>query len=144
MLGLIVVAAVSHMKSSDEWPKLFWLWANDEDPVTPVWAMGRSRWWSNYKWFALRNAVANHKYLLKDEGEYQQWGYTGEMESRPVIEAGLTRVVRWRQRGWQFSYRMIEILSNTEYRERYIGWKIGSSVPGLGFALQNRKGKIGN
>lgn len=42
------------------WPKLFWLWSNDEDGVDPP---GYGTRWKMFVWTALRNSVNNLRFV---------------------------------------------------------------------------------
>lgn len=97
-------------------------------------------WW----WFAVRNPVNNLRFFFKDrEPTYEGW--PGDpMEAGDLLEKGVRKASRWAYSGPFAGYRRVWLNNNTEYSELWIGWKVGSPVPGLGFATQFRyKRKIG-
>jgi hypothetical protein len=99
------------------------------------------RWW----WFTVRNPLNNMRFLVSDEGEFGTDGWSGKsMEAHDLLEAGVGVATRWNYRGAFAGYRRVWINSSSTYSEIWIGWKVGSVVPGLGFATQLRlKRKIG-
>ena len=124
------------------WPDWTNVWQNNEirgSDQELQW-----NWKERFQFMALRNGANNMRFWFKQPVTYKSWGYDGEMESQPMKDAGIQITERWRQVGWMFSYRRLWLINNYQYREFYVGWKIGSSVPGMGFTLQNRKGTIGN
>ncbi len=146
LIGLFTVAAWC-WEYPMLWPKWMWLWNNEEDMalLVPSWFKpDKPRWLRVWLYYAIRNPVNNLRYLFKDTNSFLQWGYSGVLESKDMVELGVGEASRWRQSGWKFSYRKLSILNSEKYREFFIGWKIGMGVPGCGFTLQFRKGRIGN
>ena len=60
------------------------------------------------------------------------------MEAPDMIRFGDRFFWRWRWSGWKDGFRCVWVYSEKRYGEFYIGFKLGSSVPGLGFALRFR------
>jgi len=120
----------------------------------------KSRWFLTWWWYAIRNPVEGWKKVFKHPErftEFNRWetvhGASNSprppvepMESLPMLEAGITKWVRWRRSGWRLSYRKLVVppTGEPQYREIYFGWKLGTSPPDLDFAMQYRKGRIGN
>jgi hypothetical protein len=99
------------------------------------------RWW----WFAVRNPVNNMRFLFDDDEPFDRYGWQGDsMEAHDLIEAGVTSASLWRRRGLLAGYRRVWLNKDGTYGEIWFGWKVGSIVPGLGFATQFRpKNEIG-
>jgi len=100
------------------------------------------RWW----WFCIRNAANNLRFLFDDSKPFKTVGWQEEvMEAGTLISAGVKSASRWRYRGLMAGYRRIWLNKDGEtYGELWVGWKVGSRVPGLGFTTQLRlKAKIG-
>lgn len=131
-------------------PKVFFLWDNKEEGLPDYWIRAAEnkhivaktfpKWW----WFANRNPVNGMRYIFKDR-EATYVGWPGEpMEANDLIEAGVTEASRWAYNGAFAGYRTVKLEGNDEYSEFWIGWKVGSRVPGMGLTLQRRKNrKIG-
>lgn len=123
-------------------PKLFWLYGNDEpgfrnEDFDSIWALLWDRW--------VRNPVGNLKYLLEkmvgDPNEFNQWGVPRhERGTTDPMEAGDTVKWRIRQKGLLTSARVTwgEPNNSKGKNEVYFGFKLGSSVPGIGFTTQVR------
>lgn len=161
LLGLIVVPialATQHMtlgKSDlDHWPDFAWLWGNDEEGC-PDWWLKRAeqewftRYWPRFWWYAVRNPVNNWRFLFKDVplescGLETNWSAEQPMEAPWMLRAGRQMAYRWVWNSWWAGYRRVWLHGPDKYSEVWIGWKLGSKVPGLGFALQFRyKRKVG-
>ena len=56
-----------------------------------------------------------------------------------MIAAGVTRAYRWSYNGLFAGYRVVWLEDDGTYSERWFGWKVGSTVDGMGFAIQNRR-----
>ncbi len=162
IVGALVVIPLAMWWHPDKWPKLIWLWNNDEEYV-PAWVYPKwSEPFRRYYWYAYRNPFNNLRFVKflkeineKDIVEYRRSvgsgmrtvKYEGSLESLPMKRAGVWRVERWMQAGWRFSFRRVAIrLNEPKYHERYIGWKLAQNIEkkGLGFALQNRESDIGS
>jgi hypothetical protein len=77
--------------------------------------------------------------LFEDTSEYHEDGWTSNaMEAADLIAAGKKVARRWRWTGWKAGYRRVWLTGATTYSEFWVGWKLGSSVPGLGFTVQAR------
>jgi len=148
LLGLVAVPLMLAIHDVDgKWPSRgdwLWLWGNDEEGCPDWWLrMAETkggfiarvpRWW----WFAVRNPVGNHRFLLRDrEAAYSGNWATRDMEAQDLIRAGITSAWRWAYNGVFAGYRKVWLSGDT-YSEFWIGWKVGSRVPGMGFALQWR------
>ncbi len=99
------------------------------------------RWW----WFVVRNPLNNMRFLFNDDESFEIEGWQeNSMEAHDLLEAGLAYASRWSYRGAFAGYRRVWINSSSKYSEIWFGWKVGSIVPGMGFATQVRlKRKIG-
>lgn len=99
------------------------------------------RWW----WFTVRNPLNNMRFLFSDADEFETDGWSEKsMEAHDLLNYGVAVATRWNYRGAFAGYRRVWINSSDTYSEIWIGWKVGSVVPGLGFATQLRlKRKIG-
>jgi hypothetical protein len=157
LLGLFIVpVSLWYFNSHNRWPKVFWLWYNDQE--------GCPDWWFKYAdrkggliakipefwWFAIRNPVNNFRYLFHDYpkevlGWETNWDSEGVMEALQMLAAGQAMAYRWVWYGWKAGYRRVWLNSSGRYSEIWFGWKLGSDVPGLGFTWQIRlKRPIGN
>jgi hypothetical protein len=100
------------------------------------------RWW----WFCIRNSTNNFRYLFDDTKPFKTIGWQDDvMEAHTLIAAGVKSASRWRYRGLLAGYRKVWLNDDGEtYGELWVGWKVGSKVPGLGFTTQlRRKATIG-
>jgi hypothetical protein len=138
LIGLILVPVGLALR---RWPRVLWLWGNREHPVSPLAGV------SNYRWLAIRNPVNNSRFIFKDREPtiLGNWSDArGPMEAAQIIEAGYGVAWRWSYSGPFAGYRRVWINSSGKYSEFWIGWKVGSAVPGMGFTLQLRlKREIG-
>ena len=149
-LGLFVVPFAIWL----DWPKVFWLWHNQEG--VPGWWLRRSllhwhtRYWPHWWWYAIRNPVNNARFIFADPGDVNiktNWlaDEPISMEAPEMVEAGQRMAYMWRWSGPFASYRRVWItkwpgllLPSGNYSEIWFGWKVGSSVPGMGFTMQVR------
>jgi len=142
--GLVLVPfALGYEKLFKRWPKLLWLWGNDEEGC-PDWWLNMDKpkvkdvfpcWW----WYAIRNPVNNMRFLFDDDKPFHTYGWIQEsMEAHDLLEQKVRKAWRWRFRGVLCGYRRVWLNDNGHYSEFWIGWKVGSKVPGLGFATQLR------
>jgi len=93
------------------------------------------RWW----WFSIRNPINNMRFLFDDNKDFDSYGWQGDsMEAHDLIAAGVTSASLWRRRGLLAGYRRVWLNDDGTYSEIWFGWKVGSVVPGLGFATQLR------
>lgn len=140
-LGLLVVAVAVECfgRQSSDWPKFFWVWGNDEEGC-PDWWDG-SAWW----WYAIRNPVNNTRFIFEEPTEMTgQTNAPGGLEAHQLIAQEIDYGYRWMFAGWMSGYRSVWLNGNDKYSEFWIGWKLGSTVPGVGFTLQyRRKREIG-
>ena len=99
------------------------------------------RWW----WFSIRNPLNNMRFLFDDDKDFDRYGWQEDsMEAHDLIAAGVTSASLWRRRGLLAGYRRVWLNDDGTYSEIWFGWKVGSIVPGLGFATQVRlKREIG-
>jgi len=99
------------------------------------------RWW----WYSIRNPLNNMRFLFDDDKEFNIEGWQQpSMEAHDLIIADITSASRWSYRGTFAGYRRVWLNDDGTYSEIWFGWKVGSTVPGMGFATQVRlKRKIG-
>lgn len=156
LIGLpVTYLMVKRDHQSSHWPKWAWLWGNDEEGY-PVWAAQRNI--EPWHWYAIRNPVNNLRYVFKDREANWSGNWTSEvMEARELLENNTDKAYRWAWNGLFAGFRIVwlngywEQMINGEldcgadsYNEFWIGWKVGSTVPGMGFTLQLRlKREIG-
>jgi len=149
LLGLFVIPiALLFDKESTNWPKLFWLWGNQENVPTwwfnyvlnaPFYKAVFYRWW----WYAIRNPVNNAQFIFDDPGEVNvktNWSIAKGMEAPQMIKADQRMAYMWRWSGPFASYRRVWLngFQMDSYSEIWFGWKVGSTVPGMGFTMQVR------
>lgn len=165
-LALLTQRMTLDKADPDHWPDLFWLWGNDEEGCPDWWhtkaangEAGRvAEWFPQFWWYAIRNPVNNFRYLFTDValehcGIYSNWSTRNPMEAAWLIRAEQQMAFRWVWNSWWAGYRRVWITTyekdvtflgwtllkaGTYYSEVWIGWKLGSIVPGLGFAMQVR------
>lgn len=142
LVGLVAVPLSLLGDGRKRTPKMFWLWGNDEpgfrnEDFDSVWALLWDR--------VGRNPVGNSKYLLEkifgDPDEFNQWGVAKHEKGTPdPMEAGDKIQWRARQKGLLTSARITwgKPDNSKGKNEVYFGFKLGSSVPGIGFATQVR------
>ena len=158
LIGIPIVAWYAR-DSMDTWPRWTWLWQNDGDATDPK--LGASighdvpRWyykkygpegegWSQYRlrfmYMAIRNPVNNHRFLFEDKSTWDTSGdpEAFDTEGIDLLNRGLAHTSGWRWSGPFAGYRRIWLKGVEQYSEFYIGWKLGSAVPGLGFTFQLR------
>lgn len=163
LLGLIVVPLgllMQHMSlnrsepDKGHWPTVLWLWGNDEEWVPAWWLYdAREHWYTRYVprfwWLAIRNPVNNFRFLFEDREANRETDWDLEhlgvpMEAPHMINAGYRSAYEWAWSGPYAGYRRVWLQGEDTYSELWIGWKVGSSVPGLGFTTQlRRKREIG-
>lgn len=93
-----------------------------------------------FKYMALRNPVNNHRFIFDDVESFNTLGdpEAFDTESADLERRGLRSASGWRYAGFFAGYRRIWLTGRGKYSEFYIGWKVGSRVPGFGFTLQIR------
>lgn len=156
LLGLFVIPIALQF---ERWPKLFWLWNNQEG--VPQWWVNNSqnkwytRYWHRWWWYAIRNPVNNAQFIFEDPGNVHvatNWFVDYGMEAPNLIKTGQRMAYMWRWSGPFASYRRVWLtdaemqgtvninrkLVATKYSEIWFGWKVGSTVPGMGFTMQVR------
>lgn len=138
-------------------PKLFFLYDNKEEGCPDWWFKYIERQVPNgagekfvqfmrekfprFWWFAVRNNVNGFRYIFKDrEAKFDGW-QSKNMEAHDLIEAGVTEARRWAYSGAFAGYRKVTLESDNKYSEVWFGWKVGSDVEGMGFAMQRRKNR---
>lgn len=149
VLAVIGLLTVWIALKFDTWPRLLWIWGNDEG-IPKEWY---DREWH---WYAIRNPVNNMRYLLKDRPAKVITRYSNGnvrtvnagMEPSYLISVGAIWAARWAWSGPFAGYRRVWLgpefvdlgdgVRFKTYSEIWIGWKIGSGVPGLGFTFQLR------
>lgn len=150
ILGLIAVPIALLFS---RWPKILWLWGNDEEGCPMWWDIiasagteGRiAQRFPCFWWYAIRNPVNNARYIFKDrEANISGNWVQSSMEAQDMIDHYRDDVHQWRWSGPFAGYRRVWLTEAGKYSEFWIGWKVGSTVPGMGFTLQYRRNrKIG-
>jgi hypothetical protein len=164
VLGLITVpiGLLVSRGMAASWPKVLWLWLNDEDGLCPIWWLDRvealdpgsaptwyekANQWLQQKlprfyWLAIRNPVNNHRFLFTDPEQYGvrgNWSLDEPMEAKQMLAKNQRMAHMYRWAGWKSGYRRVWINDNNHYSELWIGFKLGSDVPGCGFTVQYRR-----
>jgi len=140
------------------WPRIFWLWGNNEEWV-PLWWFDQAeqrgavvRAFPRFWWLAIRNPVGNVRYLFSDRVPNIDTNWRLPlilpMEAAQLLEHKQRMAYRWAWAGPFAGYRRVWLnnirvsldgdYQAKSYSEFWIGWKLGSKVPGLGFTLQLR------
>lgn len=132
-LPMVWIAISIWGRQSKDWPRLFWLWGNDEEGY-PSWSPVGALWW-----YAVRNPIGNFRFLFKDrEAHIQGWG-PQSMEAKDLLLHETKVAKRWAWNGPFAGYRRVWLSKDLhKYSEIWVGWKIGSTVPGMGFTAQVR------
>ena len=146
---------ISREKNNRDVPKWF-PWGNFKEgcpdwwltlcakPVTSAgarkWRDQSRQWFPRFWWFVVRNPVNNSRYWFKDRVAKldTNWDHGTPMEAQQMLDANVERAYRWAYSGVFAGYRVVWIEEGT-YSERWFGWKVGSTVDGMGFATQNRR-----
>ena len=142
----IPIAIATRGPQSKDWPFLFWLWGNNEEGCPDWWYRmaekkgGIRAKFPTFWWYAVRNNVNNMRFIFKDR-EAKIEGWEGPMEAQNLIDAGVTKATRWAYSGPFAGYRRVWLTKDGKYGEFWIGWKVGSTVPGMGFNLQLRRNR---
>lgn len=145
LLGAIFfvpVALLLYGGDSGAWPYWpFHPFGNDDRPA-PDWWVKKHHFWSNWWWFAVRNPVSNTHWWFRDRPAtfYGTW-HAKAMEPRDLLAQGKTKATRWAVNGFFAGYKVVWIVDATHYGEFWIAWKVGSDVPGMGFAMQLRRNR---
>jgi len=157
ILGVPIVAWYAR-DAMDTWPRWTWIWQNDGDASDPKlgasghdvpwWyykkygpeGEGWSPWRLRFAYMAIRNPVNNHRFLFED---VTSWRVSGDArafdtEGSDLVRLGIHSAAGWRYTGWIAGFKRTWLNSSSKYSEFYIGWKVGSGVPGLGFTFQLR------
>lgn len=159
LIGIPLIAVLSFWPMR-KWPRWTWIWQNDGDAV--VWELGAMRpphdvprWyyekygpkgegWSAYRlrfaYMAIRNPVNNHRFLFTEPESFNTSGDPAafDTEGFDLEKRGIRSASGWRWSGFFAGYKRTWLKGPGKYSEFYIGWKVGSAVPGLGFTLQTR------
>jgi hypothetical protein len=141
-LGLIMVP-ICLATTGGDFTGMFWLWGNDEEHYPDWWAEeADERWYTSifprFWWYAIRNPVNNLRFIFKDrEANIVGWG-PQSMEATDLITHKVRSASRWAYNGPFAGYRRIWLNGDNRYSEIWFGWKVGSSVPGMGFTAQVR------
>ena len=153
LLGLVAVPLALGISGGrhKDWPDMFWIWGNDESKGTPDWWLNNAankwftRYWPRFWWYAIRNPVNNHRFIFEDRSPKVSGSFPKEfgssMEAHELMAHNYRRAERWSWRGPFASYRRVWLEDDDHYSEFWIGWKIGSPVPGMGFTVQWRKNR---
>jgi hypothetical protein len=148
LMGLIAVPVALLFP---RWPKLLWLWGNDEDDPRVdermQWWRDKAaasknpirRWFPNFYWYTVRNPFNNMRYIFKDrEATFSGSWKQAAMNARNLKNKNVSFAYRWAHSGPFAGYRAVWLHDNNKWSEIWIGWKIGSGTPGLGFTSQFR------
>lgn len=181
LLGLVIVPVALALwrwsQAAGEpvtwWPGLFFLWGNDSiewaAEGVPDWWLKRAaagtegrvaRWFPRWWWYAIRNPVANSRYIFSERDTYRFSGnwHQADMEPATLVQLSGARAgdsrYRWAWSGFFVGFRWVKIetlrpvFENSPageivgtYSEFWLGWKVGSEVPGMGFAMQWRRNR---
>lgn len=152
ILGLITVPLAIQFSGGkhEDWPDIFWIWGNEKG--VPEWWLMLSqsenivaRTFPNWWWYAIRNPVNNARFIFKDRPPNISGNWVPiSMEVRDMLTTGRGMAYRWSYNGPFAGFRRVWINSSDKYSEVWFGWKLGSTVPGLGFTMQVRlRRKIG-
>ena len=131
-------------KPMKDWPRWTWLWQNDEDEGDLGWYVKRfselSPWMRRFRYMAFRNPVNNHRFLFTEPESFNSSGdpLAFDMEGFDLVQRGIQSSSGWRWSGKFGGYKRTWLNGPDKYSEFYIGWKVGSAVPGLGFTFQLR------
>ena len=148
IIGLVVIPfALVYERFTKEWPRWAWVWGNDEEGC-PAWWIDRvslDHWytdrWPYWWWYAIRNPVNNSRFIFTDRpsaGIDTNWGIMSSMEPAKLLEANQQMAYRWVYSGPFAGYRCVWLHDNGKYSEIWFGWKVDSTVPGMGFTTQVR------
>lgn len=143
LLGFFIVVPIAIRFK--EWPKWAWPWGNDQEGY-PNWFVQKAakswyrKYWPKFHWYAIENPFNNIRFLIKEPKnvktfpEKANWDYGMDYMELDGF--------KWRYRygGWKDSLRLTFGKQRKEGKnhEIYIGPKIGSSTPGVGFAASWR------
>ena len=138
ILGLVAVPLSMLGDGRLRTPKMWWLWGNDEvgfrnEDFESIWPLLWDR--------MVRNKVGNAKYvigrLFADEQDFIQVDnlVATDFIGDPMEEEGFKW--RWRRLGVFSSFRVTwgPARADKGKREFYIGFQLGSNVPGVGFTF---------
>ena len=105
---------------------IFWLWGNEDEP-------GKGTWWNQLKWY-WRNPVANFRKRVKEPDNVKTYGATDSMDEVPGLQ------IRYKHSAWLDSFRLSygKPRKGKGKKDVYVGWKIDSITPGVGFAFTVR------
>ena len=153
LLGLIVVPyclmAIGKSGKDYPWPDLLWLWGNDEEGCPEWWIVRTTNmnWFikkfPRFWWYAVRNPVNNFRFIFEDRmpvTRESNWE-DGIMEAHNMAKVGQDMAYRWIANNWFAGYRRVWLTGLDTYSEIWVGWKIGSTVPGMGFTMQFRRNR---
>ena len=157
ILGLIAVPLSLAGDGKHRTPKMWWIWGNDEEGPEPEWWMNNrknlipakegfqhyldifSKQFPRFWWLAIRNPVNNTRFIFEDPVVvYTRTNITGGIEAHHLVANGRSSAYRWAYSGPFAGYRKVWLKPNNKYSEIWFGWKVGSSVPGMGFTMQVR------
>lgn len=145
VLGLFVVPVAIAL----DWPKIFWLWYNDEEGCPNWWFIAAEhkggfiakfpQWW----WFAIRNPVNNSRFIFKQPENYKiETNAPNEnIEPHKLLEYDMRSAYRWNYSGPFAGFRYVKLKGDRHYNEFWIGWKM-SKIPGMGFTSQLRLNRL--
>jgi len=110
------------------------------DPDTLI-GFRHNKWVRQWKYSAFRNPVNNHRFIFEDRVKFKTAGDPNAFnyDGKSLRAAGLRSSSGWRWAGFFAGYKRTWLNKTPGYySEFYIGWKVGSATPGLGFTLQTR------
>jgi len=94
-----------------------------------------------FQYMAFRNPVNNHRYIFQDRETFKTSGDPDAFkhDGWSLEKAGIRLSAGWRWSGMFAGYKRTWLNKTPgKYSEFYVGWKVGSATPGLGFTLQTR------
>lgn len=162
-LGLVMVplALKLYGANSAAWKSILHIWGNDDLPPPAWWLKQTDRGdhgkfvkrFPNFWWFAVRNPVNNSHWWFSDRpANYSGSWASKQMEPADIVKTGARKATRWAYNGIFAGYKVVRItlwpvvdgrgvVHAGKYSEFWIGWKVGSDVPGMGFAMQWRRNR---
>jgi len=93
-----------------------------------------------FQYMAFRNNANNFRYIFDEPEVYSTSGDPDAFshDGWSLEKAGIRLSAGWRWSGMFAGYKRTWLKGPGRYSEFYIGWKVGSATPGLGFTLQTR------
>lgn len=170
--GAFIMVPLTLRFMPEDWrDRKWWPWGNAEEGC-PQWWLDKAAnmtvskdapWYKRFRvktivnfprywWYSVRNPANNMRYWFKDVPASRtraafdpvSWPPEVQMEPHQMESRGYSTLSRWSWCGWKSGYRKVTLLGGKKYKELWIGFKVGSAVPGCGFTFQNREGDYTN